>query len=47
MHFTLSTEMEINIFNTDKKYDIIYTDPPWIQGKGGKRKLDRIRAVGI
>lgn len=21
--------MEINIFNTNKKYDVIYADPPW------------------
>lgn len=21
--------MKIDIFNTDKKYDIIYADPPW------------------
>lgn len=30
--------MTVDIFNTDKKYDIIYTDPPWQQGKGGKKK---------
>lgn len=22
-------KMKIDIFNTDKKYDIIYADPPW------------------
>lgn len=30
--------MKIDIFNTSNKYDIIYTDPPWEQGKGGKKK---------
>ncbi|NCC88600.1 MAG: hypothetical protein EOM05_12195, partial [Clostridia bacterium] len=27
----------IDIFNTDKKYSIIYADPPWKQAKGGKK----------
>lgn len=28
--------MKVNIYNTDKKYDIIYADPPWayLWGKG-------------
>lgn len=30
--------MKVDIYNTDKKYDIIYTDPAWEQGKGGKKK---------
>lgn len=30
--------MKIDIFNTENKYDVIYTDPPWQQGKGGKKK---------
>lgn len=30
--------MKIEIFNTEKKYDIIYTDPPWEQSRGGKKK---------
>ena len=30
--------MKVDIFNTDKKYEIVYTDPPWQQGKGGKKK---------
>ena len=30
--------MKIDIYNTDKKYDIIYTDPAWKQTKGNKRK---------
>ena len=32
-------EMKIDIFNTKKKYDIIYTDPPWKQGKGGRKAV--------
>lgn len=30
--------MKIDIYNTNNKYDLIYTDPPWNQTKGGKRK---------
>lgn len=30
--------MKIDIYNTDRKYDLIYTDPPWQQTKGNKRK---------
>lgn len=30
--------MKIDIGNTDKKYDIIYTDPAWKQTKGNSRK---------
>lgn len=30
--------MKIDIYNTQNKYDIIYTDPPWQQNKGGLRK---------
>ena len=30
--------MVVDIFNTVKKYDIIYTDPPWKQSKGNLRK---------
>ena len=29
--------MKIDIYNHEKKYDILYTDPPWIQGRGGKK----------
>ena len=29
--------MKIDIFTTEEKYDILYTDPPWIQGRGGKK----------
>lgn len=30
--------MKVDILNSTNKYDIIYTDPPWQQGKGGKKK---------
>ena len=30
--------MKVDIFNTNNKYDIIYTDPPWQQSKGNVRK---------
>lgn len=30
--------MKIDIYNTNKKFEIIYTDPPWKQSKGGLRK---------
>jgi 16S rRNA G966 N2-methylase RsmD len=29
--------MKIDIFNAEEKYDILYTDPPWKQGRGGKK----------
>ncbi len=29
----------VDIFNTDKKYSIIYADPPWKQSKGGKKSV--------
>lgn len=29
--------MKIDIYSSDLKYGIIYTDPPWKQTKGGKR----------
>ena len=28
--------MKVDIFNTDKKYNIIYADPPWSYSAGGK-----------
>ena len=31
--------MKIDIFNTDKKYSIIYADPPWKQSRGGKKSV--------
>lgn len=30
--------MIVDIYNTNSKYDIIYTDPPWNQTKGNLRK---------
>ena len=29
---------KIDIFNTDKKYNIIYADPPWQYSAGGKKR---------
>lgn len=29
--------MRIDIHNTDRRYDLIVTDPPWQQTKGGKK----------
>lgn len=31
--------MKVDIYTIENKYDIIYTDPPWQQGKGGKKKV--------
>lgn len=28
-----------NLETLDKRYDIVYADPPWIQKKGGKKKV--------
>ena len=30
--------MKVDIYNTNNKYEIIYTDPAWDQTKGNKRK---------
>lgn len=30
--------MKVDIFNTDKKYSVIYADPPWNESGGGKIK---------
>ena len=38
--------MKVDIFQTNKKYDILYTDPPWIQGRGGKKSA-RPNSTGI
>lgn len=38
--------MKTDIFNTEKKYGIIYTDPPWNQGRGNKKKC-RPNSSGI
>lgn len=31
--------MRVDIFNTDKQYDLIVADPPWKQSKGGKKSV--------
>lgn len=31
--------MRIDIYNTDKQYDLILADPPWKQAKSGKKKV--------
>ncbi len=31
--------MKIDIYDTDKRYDILYADPPWKQSKGGKKSV--------
>lgn len=31
--------MVVDIYNTDKKYSVIYADPPWKQSKGGKKQV--------
>lgn len=31
--------MIVDIFNTDKHYDLILADPPWKQSKGGKKAV--------
>ena len=38
--------MKIDIFNAEEKYDILYTDPPWQQGRGGK-KAARPNTTGV
>lgn len=30
--------MNVDIFNTENKYDMVYSDPPWEQKKGNLRK---------
>lgn len=37
---------KVNIFEPEKKYDILYTDPPWKQGRGGK-KAARPNSTGM
>lgn len=31
--------MRVDIFNTDRQYDLIVADPPWKQSKGGKKSV--------
>lgn len=38
--------MKVDIFNTDKKYNIVYADPPWKQSKGGKKSV-RPKTSGV
>ena len=33
--------MKVDIFNTDKKYNIIYADPPWEYKQSGSKKNSR------
>lgn len=33
--------MKVDIYNTDKKYDIIYADPPWEYKQSGSEKNSR------
>lgn len=33
------SEMRINIYDTDKRYNLILADPPWKQAKGGKKNV--------
>ena len=37
--------MTIDIFNTENKYNLIYSDPPWKQKRGGKKAV-RIHSSG-
>ena len=37
---------KVDIYNLDKKYDILYTDPPWQQSRGGK-KAARPNSTGM
>lgn len=30
---------EVNIFSTNKKYDVIYADPPWAYKQSGGGKI--------
>lgn len=38
--------MKIDIEDATQKYDILYTDPPWMQGRGGK-KAARPKSTGM
>ena len=33
--------MKVDIYNTDKKYNIIYADPPWLYWAGGKKNATK------
>lgn len=31
--------MKVDIYNTDKRYDLILADPPWQQSRGGRKSV--------
>lgn len=31
--------MIVDIYNTTQKYDLILSDPPWIQGRSGRKDV--------
>ena len=33
--------MKVDIFDTDKKYDVIYADPPWAYKQSGGGEITR------
>jgi len=33
--------MKVDIYTTDKKYNIIYADPPWKYWAGGKKNATK------
>ena len=37
--------MKVDIYNTNRKYEVIYADPPWKQSKGGKKSV-RVNSSG-
>lgn len=37
--------MRIDIYNTEKKYDILYTDPPWDSG-AGRQESSKAKFLG-
>lgn len=37
--------MVVDIFNTDRKYQTIYADPPWWETGGGKIKEEQIGII--
>lgn len=34
--------MKVDIFNTDRRYNVIYADPPWTYGGGANNKTFRV-----
>lgn len=39
--------MKVDIFRTGEKYSVIYTDPPWQQSKGNRRKCRPNQGKGL